>query len=219
MKDRNKIVPVILYPDWENLCNALPEKQRARLLSAIFAYMKRNEEPGEDDPLLTVAWAAMKPAFDKDRAMYDEKSDKRRKAANERWEKYREEKERQAKQDAENDQSDKPAGYEKFNFDFVADDFKETFFEWLGHMKGIRRKYRTQDSINKAYKRLLELSNNNASKAKKVVSQAIANNWAGLHEVRESKSTIPNASSTGGVKDYGSWERPQHKEKDVNAIF
>lgn len=219
MKDRNKIVPVILYPDWENLCNALPEKQRARLLSAIFAYMKRNEEPGEDDPLLTVAWAAMKPAFDKDRAMYDEKSDKRRKAANERWEKYREEKERQAKQDAENDQSDKPAGYEKFKFDFVADDFKETFFEWLGHMKGIRRKYRTQDSINKAYKRLLELSNNNASKAKKVVSQAIANNWAGLHEVRESKSTIPNASFTGGVKDYGSWERPQHKEKDVNAIF
>ncbi|MBR0031222.1 MAG: hypothetical protein IJP61_02900, partial [Treponema sp.] len=61
MKDRNKIVPVILYPDWENLCNALPEKQRARLLSAIFAYMKRNEEPGEDDPLLTVAWAVEKP--------------------------------------------------------------------------------------------------------------------------------------------------------------
>lgn len=216
---KDRIVPTIIYPDWEDMCKALPEKQRANLLLAIFAYMKRNEEPGEDDPILKVAWSVMRPVIDRDRKKFLELSDKRRDAVNQRWDKWREEQERQAEQDAENDQSDKPAGYEKFNFDFVADDFKEAFFEWLGHMKGIRRKYRTQDSINKAYKRLLELSNNNASKAKKVVSQAIANNWAGLHEVRESKSTIPNVSSTGGVKDYGSWERSQHKEKDVNAIF
>lgn len=217
MKDR--IVPTVIYPDWEDMCKALPEKQRANLLLAIFAYMKRNEEPPSDDPLLRVAWSVMRPVIDRDRNNFLNKSNARRDAVNKRWNDYREKKERQAKQDAENGQSDKPAGYEKFNFDFVADDFKETFFEWLGHMKGIRRKYRTQDSINKAYKRLLELSGNNVNKAKKVVSQAIANNYAGLYEVRESKSTIGNVSSTGGFKDYGSWDRPQQKEKDINAIF
>ena len=39
MKDR--IVPTAIYPDWEDMCKALPEKQRANLLLAIFAYMKR----------------------------------------------------------------------------------------------------------------------------------------------------------------------------------
>ena len=99
----------------------------------------------------------------------------------------------------------KPASYEHFNFDFVSYDFKVPFYTWLEHKRSRREKYKTQTSLEKAYKRMLNLSGSVPSQAQKVVDQAIANNWAGLYALNDKASE--NVSSTGGVKDYGEWKR------------
>lgn len=95
----------------------------------------------------------------------------------------------------------KPAGYEDFNFDFLADGFKEIFLEWLQYKRARHEKYKSQGSLQKAYKRLLDLSGSNVAIAKMIIDQSMANNWAGLFEIKnkeygsKQQTTAPSATS------------------------
>lgn len=82
-------------------------------------------------------------------------------------------------------QEKQPEGYEGFNFDFVDKDFKEIFYEWLQYKRARREKYKTQSSLQKAYKLLLNLSGNDAIIAKKIIDQSQANNYAGLFKLND----------------------------------
>lgn len=77
----------------------------------------------------------------------------------------------------------KPEGYENFDFGFMSDDFKEVFCELLQYKRARHEKYKTQSSLQKAYKRLLNLSGNNVTTARLIVDQTMANNWAGIFEL------------------------------------
>lgn len=100
----------------------------------------------------------------------------------------------------------KPEGYERFSFDFIGEIFLIPFYTWLEHKRARREKYKTQTSLEKAYKRMLNLCGSDPIVAQKVVDQAIANNWAGLYALNE-KNKDNNTSSSGGIKDYGEWKR------------
>lgn len=77
--------------------------------------------------------------------------------------------------------------YKSFSFDFIDEEFKECFFTWLEYKHQRRETYKTQKSLELCYKKLLDKSRNNSVTAQSIVEQSMANNWAGLFELKERK--------------------------------
>lgn len=76
--------------------------------------------------------------------------------------------------------------HSKFDFSFVEDKFKEAFFKWLEYKREIdgSKFYKSQSSIETAYKCLLRLSDNNEQHALQIVEQSITNRWTGMVELK-----------------------------------
>ena len=68
--------------------------------------------------------------------------------------------------------------------DFVSDDFKGTFRTWLEYKRERKESYKSGKSLKAAYSKLLQLSNNDPMLAAAIVEQSMANNWAGLFELK-----------------------------------
>lgn len=84
----------------------------------------------------------------------------------------------------------KPKGYERFNLSFIEDSYRDTFYRWLDYKKERREKYKTLDSLQTAYKKLKNLSNDNPLEAMEIVEQSIGNNWAGLFALKNHSNEI-----------------------------
>ena len=78
----------------------------------------------------------------------------------------------------------KPAS--KVDLSFVAPGYLEIFTEWLDYKRARRESYNTPMGLKKCYSHLLNLSSNDVGKAKLIVEQSIANNYAGLFELKGS---------------------------------
>lgn len=68
--------------------------------------------------------------------------------------------------------------------DYVLPEFIETFTEWLQYKKQRKESYKTEKSIKLCYQKLVKLSDNNPEIARQIVEQSMANNWAGLFELK-----------------------------------
>lgn len=102
----------------------------------------------------------------------------------------------------------KPKGYEHMNFNFVSEDFKDTFYTWLDYKRERRERYKTQASLETAYKRMLNLGNSDRVQVRLVVEQSIGNNWAGLFALRERKNAATGTHATDKIKEeYPQWQR------------
>lgn len=67
---------------------------------------------------------------------------------------------------------------------FVPEDFKDIVENWLQYKAEKKQKYKGQRAIRTFLKHLLELSDNDPRKATKIIDQSIANNWAGIFELK-----------------------------------
>lgn len=76
---------------------------------------------------------------------------------------------------------------EDWDLSFCSPPFREIVYKWLCYKKERKEKYRSQGSMIEMYNRLCNLSDNNPEVAKEVVNQAMANNWAGLHPLKNEK--------------------------------
>ena len=90
-----------------------------------------------------------------------------------------------------------------FDFSFVENDFENVFFEWLEYKKQKKEEYKTQKSIEAAYRKLKTISGNNPQVAKKCIDESMANNWAGLFPLKDEKSKTSNPTSNVN----GIWEK------------
>ncbi|MDD4515723.1 hypothetical protein [Massilibacteroides sp.] len=88
------------------------------------------------------------------------------------------------KDNNDNNDNNPPKGYEGFSFDFLDENFSDLFFEWLSYKSGRKEKYKTQQSLELCYKNLIKLSWADPISAKKITEQSMANNWAGLFELK-----------------------------------
>ena len=70
------------------------------------------------------------------------------------------------------------------DIDFVGNDFKEVFTTWLEYKRERRENYKSEKSLKLAYSKLLQLSGNDPQKAASIVEQSMANNWAGLFDLK-----------------------------------
>lgn len=67
---------------------------------------------------------------------------------------------------------------------FVDEAFKDIFREWLEYKRERKDNYKSEKSLKICYNHLLKLSDNNPEKAKLVIEQSIASNYAGLFELK-----------------------------------
>lgn len=70
---------------------------------------------------------------------------------------------------------------------FCSDDWFLIWKKWLEYKSEIKSNYKTNLSESTAYKKLLELSNNNLEIADKIIMQSIENDWKGLFELKNNE--------------------------------
>lgn len=77
------------------------------------------------------------------------------------------------------------------DFSFIPDpSMREVFRVWLEYKKARKESYRTQASVEACYTNLQKLSGGDAERARLIVSQSLANNWAGLFELKTNGTAI-----------------------------
>lgn len=81
-----------------------------------------------------------------------------------------------------------------YDLSFVDEGFKDLFSEWLEYKRERRENYKSEKSLKTCYNRLLKLSEYDAEKARLIIEQSIASNYAGLFELKNygSKRTTTN---------------------------
>lgn len=94
---------------------------------------------------------------------------------------------------------------ELLNIDFVNPEYAETFTTWLEYKRERRESYKSDKSLRAAYSKLLQLSENDPQKATAIIEQSMANNWAGLFELKTERNGNQNRnpySSKQEANDY-----------------
>ena len=83
----NRIDPpgVMLHFEWMDSLQQLSHEQLGRLFLAILEYGKNGTVPEWDDRFLLFVWNVLRPHLDLDRKRYEAVVEKRRAAANKRW--------------------------------------------------------------------------------------------------------------------------------------
>ena len=85
------------------------------------------------------------------------------------------------------------------DFDFISNEFLETFILWLEYKKDRRENYKSEKSLKACYSKLVKLSKDNPAIASQIINEAIANNWAGFFELKNNKNEYGNKKQTNST--------------------
>lgn len=106
----------------------------------------------------------------------------------------------------------KVAQKKEIDLPFVADDFKPIVKRWLDYKASKGQTYKNADSLQTMYRKLLKCSGNNLQSAVEVIEDAMAKNYSGFFELKNSstneqqhaptKPTFANANE----RSYGSMQ-------------
>ena len=96
----------------------------------------------------------------------------------------------------------------KEQYRFIEPEFKKPFNDWLEYKKERREKYKSEKSLKAAYNKLKKLSGNNPAAADEIVEQSMANNWAGMFELKTNVNGKPK-NEPEFTKEY--WEKKYAK--------
>lgn len=72
---------------------------------------------------------------------------------------------------------------EELDLSFLEPQFGDIFIYWLNYKKERKQSY-TQSGAEACYRKLKKMSNNNPQVALAIIEQSVANNWAGLFELK-----------------------------------
>ena len=86
-------------------------------------------------------------------------------------------------------------------FDFVSDEFRDSFSLWLDYKYERKERYKSERSVKMCYDKLVKLSDSNPSIAAEVVNQSIANNWAGLFALKNENNGNKNTANEADSGD------------------
>lgn len=163
--------------------NSLNNAELGELLRLIYAYHTNGTCEPESEKV-QLMFPFFKNGFDRDHAKYDEISERRRYAAQKRWEKKEEVEEIVSEpiQVVEIVQPPtKPKSAHHADYDWIDPDFHDTFQSFLEYKRKEKKgTYKAESSVRTAYNHLLELSNHDPTIAEQIVQQTIANGYMGL---------------------------------------
>jgi hypothetical protein len=75
---------------------------------------------------------------------------------------------------------------EQYVIETYGEKFKDVFDLWFDYKRKRKEPYKNIMSRKQLYKKLYQLSNNDTNKALKIIEQSMANNYAGIFDVKES---------------------------------
>lgn len=194
--------------EWQEILLGYPSEVRLEVYDAIIEYVASGTIL-ELKPMAKMAFSFIKKEIDYNTCKYNDivakRSEAGKKAMNKRYNQdvtnlTNDSKSNKCYQDVtnltvnENDNDidkESPNGDKKaipkskdFDLSFVSEEFKDVFKEWLEYKRERKENYKSDKSLKTCYNRLLTLSGNDCDKAKLVVEQSIASNYAGLFELK-----------------------------------
>jgi hypothetical protein len=72
----------------------------------------------------------------------------------------------------------------EYKYAFVDFVYRPYFEKWLKYKSERKESYKSKTSIESCYNKLLTMSNKDSDKFEQIIEQSIANNWAGLFELK-----------------------------------
>lgn len=107
-------------------------------------------------------------------------------------------KETSSNEDAKKDKlSLKEQKKKDLDLSFALPSFVPIMQAWLDYKRNKKQSYKDEKSIRLCYQNLQKLSKNNPTIAQLIVEQSIANNWAGLFELKQNGGQIQNSHNPG----------------------
>jgi len=110
---------------------------------------------------------------------------------------------------------------DKINTDFVPNENREVFKDWIEYKTARKEKYKTQKSIEACYKNLIKLSQESSCDPREIVNQSMANNYAGLFELKKGvnygKATNRTQQSIDAGKAYIAKLERQESDSDTSG--
>lgn len=214
----------ILYTSFYEPLKILSEKQLGKLFKAIFDYQINGNTQVDSD--IQMAFAFIKNQLDIDNGKYQEKirknaengrrggrpprKDNQTEKANGKIKSEKSERlfEKANKADNDNEYDNdippyiSPKGYEQFSFDFIQADFADCMNLWLEYKRSRNQKYKTQETIETCYRKMLEGSGNDPVIAMKMIEESMSNNWAGFFPLKNQKLQTNEKPRTAGTAGY-----------------
>lgn len=81
---------------------------------------------------------------------------------------------------------------EKEEKGFVAPEFAQAFSVWMEYKRQRRESYKSDMSLKACYNKLVKLAGGDPDTAMQIIEQSMANNWAGLFELKQYNSNGNN---------------------------
>jgi hypothetical protein len=82
-----------------------------------------------------------------------------------------------------------------FDYSFIRENLKVPFNDWLDYKRSRGQMYNMQRTLQECYSHLEDLSHGDTETAKLIVKRSMANNWAGIFELKASKANKKNEIS------------------------
>jgi len=228
----------VLYADLYNKIEKWHDDRAGVLFKAILAYAN-GITPSIEDEVVDCAFDFIKEQIDRDTEHYNEVCAKRKEASEKanavRWSKASQmgtngsnssqmgtngsnssqmfqDTDKDTDTDKEKDidtDNNNPKGYEKFDFSFLKEEYKEAFFMWLNYKRERGESYKDINSLIAAYEKLCDLCNGSGHDAIAVVKNSMACNYAGLVALYKQKSgNAHTAHATDKIsEEYPKWKR------------
>ena len=218
----------VLYADLYNKIEKWHDDRAGVLFKAILAYAN-GITPSIEDEVVDCAFDFIKEQIDRDTEHYNEVCAKRKEASEKanavRWSKASQmgtngsnssqmfqDTDKDTDTDKEKDidtDNNNPKGYEKFDFSFLKEEYKEAFFMWLNYKRERGESYKDINSLIAAYEKLCDLCNGSGHDAIAVVKNSMAGNYAGLVALYKQKSgNAHTAHATDKIsEEYPKWKR------------
>lgn len=89
----------------------------------------------------------------------------------------------------------KKTTYKPFNPDlgFITDQYMVGVMQsWLDYKRKRKESYKSQSSVEACYKKLMNLAAGNRETAAEIIEQSMANNWAGIFELKNNNGNTTN---------------------------
>ena len=80
----------------------------------------------------------------------------------------------------------------KNNKEYINPDFLNSVLKWFQYKSERKENYKSELSEKSFYNHLIKLSNNNPKIAEEIIEQSIANNWAGIFELKKKEEKKMN---------------------------
>lgn len=205
----------VAYCDWENIFDMLSNEEAGLMVKHLFAYVN-DKNPELEDRILKIAFEPIKLQLKRDLKKYKTIRERRSEAGRKGGEQTasKRTKPKQIKANEANATKCKQTvanqavtGIVTVNDTVLSkdnniSDFDKVVQEWYQYKKEKGQSYKSQIGKTKFVNKLNELSGGNADIARRVIEQSMANNWAGIFELKNKPISATQKVSETEYKEF-----------------